>query len=84
MGITIRQEELQDAGTFFTNVGYDSQKIHLYTATGGTEGEQHLDPSEEIDILRIPFEKAMEMVKSRKIREVKTAYLLQREQWQRR
>lgn len=42
--------------------GYCSEIIHLYQASGLHETQQHLDPGEFLDVLRVPFEQAVRMV----------------------
>jgi ADP-ribose pyrophosphatase len=61
---------------FYSSPGVLTEKIHLYyvdkscnlTATN----TQHLDPSEEIDIMRIPLADAVKMVNSGEIEDAKS------------
>jgi ADP-ribose pyrophosphatase len=42
-------------------------KSHLYIATGIKETKQHLEADEDITVVKIPLEKAVEMVLNREI-----------------
>ena len=52
--------------------GYCSEIIHLYQASGLHETQQHLDPGEFLDVLRVPFEQAVRMVLAGEIPDAKT------------
>ena len=52
--------------------GYCSEIIHLYQASGLHETQQHLDPGEFLDVLRVPFEEAVRMVLAGEIPDAKT------------
>jgi len=52
--------------------GYINEVIYCYLATGLTFGEQNPDEDEFLDVLRIPLEKAVEMVLSGEIKDAKT------------
>ena len=42
-----------DLGVVYPTVGYDSEKIYLWAATGLHKGGQHLDAGEFLDVVRI-------------------------------
>lgn len=52
--------------------GYINEVIYCFLATGLTFGEQDTDEDEFLDVLRIPLEKAVEMVLSGEIKDAKT------------
>lgn len=45
-----------EVATFFTTPGYSDEKMHLFLATGLEQGEPSLEGSEEIELVRVPFE----------------------------
>ena len=48
-----------DLGIVYATVGYDSEKIYLWAATGLHEVRQHLDAGEFLDVVKMPFDKAL-------------------------
>ncbi len=48
-----------DLGVVYATVGYDSEKIYLWAATGPHPVGQHLDEDEFLDVVKMPFEKAL-------------------------
>lgn len=75
-------ETFEYMGCIYPTVAYDTEIIHMYLAKGLTFGEQHLDEGEFIDVVKIPLEKAYEMVMANELPDAKTqtailkAYLL--------
>jgi len=61
-----------DLGVVYPTVGYDSEKIYLWAATGLHKGGQHLDAGEFLDVVRMPFEEALQKVLSGEIKDSKT------------
>ena len=51
-----------DLGVVYATVGYDSEKIYLWAATGLHEVKQHLDAGEFLDVVKMPFDKALGLV----------------------
>lgn len=51
---------------------YCSETIHMYLAKGLHYGEQHLDEDEFLEVYRIPFDRAVEMVLDNEIQDAKT------------
>jgi ADP-ribose pyrophosphatase len=47
--------EWREAAAFWTSPGFCNEHMHLYVATGVTEGEDDLDADEEIEIVRWPL-----------------------------
>ena len=61
-----------DLQPLYPTPGYIDEVIYCYLATGLTFGEQHTDEDEFLDVLRIPLEKAAQMVLSGEIKDAKT------------
>ncbi len=59
-------------GEIYPSPGYLDEIIHCYLATDLTFGEKNPDEDEFLDVLRIPLEKAVEMVLSGEIKDSKT------------
>ncbi len=52
--------------------GYGTEKMHFFLATELSKGEMHPEPSEKIEVHRIPIDEALEMIKGGKIVDAKT------------
>ncbi|MDP2957324.1 MAG: NUDIX hydrolase [Longimicrobiales bacterium] len=48
----------------FTTPGFTDEMIHLYVAEGLVPGESRLDDDEFVEVLRMPFSAALEMVRT--------------------
>ena len=59
-------------GEFYPTVGYDSEKIYIWAATGLHAAAQHLDEGEFLDVTLMPFEEVLDLVMTDKIRDSKT------------
>lgn len=57
---------------FYTVPGICSEYIHLFLATGLVPGETNLDVDEFIEIVTLPLDEALAMVKRGEIRDAKT------------
>jgi len=55
-------DHFTDLGVVYATVGYDSEKIYVWAATGLHPVAQHLDPDEFLDVVKMPFDKALGMV----------------------
>ena len=58
--------------TIATTVGFSNEYIHLYLAKNLTQGKQHTDEDEFINLVEIPFIQALEMIKDGTISDAKT------------
>lgn len=65
-------ETIVSLGKLYPTPGYCGEIIHMYLATGLSFGEQHTDEDEFLDVLRIPLDKAVEMVMADELRDSKT------------
>ena len=59
-------------GEFYPTVGYDTEIIYTWVATGLHETRMHLDADEFLTPDRVPLEKAYQMVMSGEIKDGKT------------
>ena len=59
--------ELTSLTTFYTTPGFTDERIHLFAATGLTEGESQLESDEILDLVLTPISTAMEMIRSGEI-----------------
>lgn len=59
-------------GTLLPSPGYTDEVIHLYLAENLTFGETNFDDDEFLDIIKIPLEKAVDMVMSGEIPDAKS------------
>lgn len=65
-------ENYIDLHPLYPTPGYINEVIYCFLATGLTFGEQKPDEDEFLDVLRIPLDKAVEMVLSGEIKDAKT------------
>ena len=59
-------------GQFYPTVGYDTEIIYMWVATGLHKTQMHLDADEFLTPDRVPLQKAYEMVMSGEIKDGKT------------
>ena len=59
-------------GKLYPSTGYTNEIIHLYACRVKSTGEQSPDEDEFLDVLKIPMEKAVEMVLNNQIADAKT------------
>ncbi len=64
-----RLEEMFEA---YLIPGYGTEKMHFFLATELSEGEMHPEPSEKIEVYRIPFDKVLRMIGEKDIVDAKT------------
>ena len=56
-----------------TTVGFCNERIHMYMATGLSQGECHPDEDEFVDVTRMPLKEAVARVMQGEFRDGKTA-----------
>ena len=69
-------DNIEYMGDFISTAGFSDENIRLYLATGLHMGEINLDEDEFLDAIKIPLEKAVEMVMSGEITDGKTQALV--------
>ena len=57
---------------FFVSPGFLSEKMWLYLATDLRETEQRLEDDEAIEIVRVPIDRALQMITDNEIEDAKT------------
>jgi ADP-ribose pyrophosphatase len=72
-----RAERFDLLMSIFTAPGFADEVIHIYQASGLTPGRQHLDHDEVLDVIEVPLEKAISMIRNGAIRDGKTIVGLQ-------
>ncbi len=68
----MQAKEFRFLGEFYPTVGYDTEVIYLYLATGLTATHQHLDPDEFLDVERFPLSQVVDWVMDGTIQDGKT------------
>ena len=69
-GLTARH--YTDLGVFYPTVGYCTEIIYTWAATGLEPVPQHLDEDEFLDVHKLPFDQVLQMVLDNTIRDSKT------------
>ncbi|MBT9568729.1 MAG: NUDIX hydrolase [Thiobacillus sp.] len=64
--------EWREVTTIYPCIGYSDERLAFYLARGLVEGSHGRDPDEFLEILRVPFDEAMDWVRSGRICETKT------------
>jgi len=67
-----KADKVESLGVLLPTVGYVSEHIYLYLATTFTKTKQKLDEGEFVNIVRIPLEKLVNMIKNDEIEDGKT------------
>ncbi len=58
--------------SFYSSIGYSTEKIYLYLATDLTPGETNFDDNESIDILEYELQELKKMIFNNEIEDAKT------------
>ena len=59
-------------GCLYPTVAYDTEKIHMFLATGLTAAAQDLDDGEFLDVRKMPLKQAFEMAMNDQLHYAKT------------
>lgn len=70
VGVTAKCFE--DLGQIYPSPGYCEEIIYIYLATDLKHSEQNLDEDEFLEVVKLPFAKALEMAASGEIKDAKT------------
>jgi ADP-ribose pyrophosphatase len=73
----LRAAHVEKLGEFNVAPGYCEERIYMYLATGITEANQDLDDDEEIEIVRLSFDEALQKVRTGEIDDAKSIIALQ-------
>lgn len=78
----LKCEQLKEVGSFYPAIGYADEIIYVYVGWALTEEAQSVDDDEFLLKYRIPFSKALEMIKTGEISDGKTiCSLIQASLW---
>jgi ADP-ribose pyrophosphatase len=75
--IGYRAEKLDLLASIFTAPGFADEVIHIYTATGLTQGRQQLDQDEVLEVVPLSLAETVDMIADGRIRDAKTIVGLQ-------
>ena len=70
--IGVRAGRLEKLTEFFTTPGFCEEKLWVYLATALTETQQNLEDDEFVEIVRVSFPRAFEMIADGEIEDAKT------------
>ncbi|MEQ1642992.1 MAG: NUDIX hydrolase [Pyrinomonadaceae bacterium] len=70
--IGVTAENFEQIAEFYVSPGFLTEKMYVFLATGLKETSQALDDDEIVEIERISFETAFEMIRSGEIEDAKT------------
>lgn len=59
-------------GEYYPTCAYSDETIHMYLATGLSQGEQHLDDDEFVGVEKVPLKTLVERIMAGKIKDGKT------------
>jgi ADP-ribose pyrophosphatase len=54
--------EWVEVATFFTSPGFTDERIHLFIATGLEQGEASPEESEDLELVRVPLDRASSLI----------------------
>jgi len=67
-----RATRIEKLSTFFTAPGFTDETMHLFKCTGLVPATQNLDHDEVLEIVEMPLEQAIELVRDGSIRDAKS------------
>ena len=67
-------ETFEYMGFIYPSPGFTNEVTHVYLAQGLTRGQAHPDEDEFLEIEKIPFEKAYDMVMAGEINDAKSVF----------
>lgn len=70
-------ETLEYIVSFYTSPGFANEIIHLYEASNLTEGKQHTEEDEFVDVLKLTLDEAQQLIQTQEIFDAKTLYAIQ-------
>lgn len=68
----LKARRFEPLGFIYPSPGFTDEVTYLYLATDLYEGNIHPDPDEYLDILRMPFEEAVDRIMANEISDAKT------------
>jgi ADP-ribose pyrophosphatase len=70
--IGVRPGRMEKLAEFFTTPGFCEEKLWVYLATELVETAQNLEGDEQLEVVRVTFERAFEMIADGEIEDAKT------------
>lgn len=70
--------KIEPFGLIYPSPGYTNEHLYIYIATNLKQSKQQLDENEFLSIVKMPFNKALDMVMSGEIVDSKTCYAILR------
>ena len=70
--VGLTADSLEDLGLIYPSPGYTDEPLHIFIATSFTVGENHPDEHEILNVKKIKFDEALQMVESNQIKDAKT------------
>lgn len=71
-----RAGRLEKLGAIWTSPGFTDEIIHLYAAFDLEEAKQQLEPDEIIELVPMPLDQALEMIRTSEVFDAKSAIAL--------
>lgn len=71
-----RAERVEHVSSMYPCIGYSNEVIHVYAAHGLTRGQQDLAEGEFVEVVDMPFEKAVARAQAGTLRDMKTVTAL--------
>ena len=59
-------------GAIYGSPGFTDERTHIYLATGLTQGEEHPDPDEFLDVIKMPIQELLGKILANEISDAKT------------
>ncbi len=76
--IGFRAGRIEPFGLIYPTPGYTNENLHVFLATELEKTAEHRDEGEFLNVVKMPIQKAYEMVLSGEIHDGKTAYAIMR------
>jgi ADP-ribose pyrophosphatase len=70
--VGLKPRKLVPLTGFYSSAGFCNEYLHLYQATDLIPSRLHAEDTNEIELVRVPFKKALGMIKSGEIQDVKS------------
>ncbi len=71
-------KEYYSLGYIYPTPAYDTEKIYIYIAKGLSEGKVHLDEGEFVDVIKVSYNDAVDMINNGEITDAKTVVAILR------
>ncbi|RYL94832.1 NUDIX hydrolase [Sporolactobacillus sp. THM7-4] len=72
-----RCEKIDQIASFYSSPGFSNEQLTIYFTDTLTNGSQHLDDDEFLEVSAVDLEEAVQMVQDHRINDAKTVYAVQ-------